>query len=185
MPQAARVDVAEALEVSLADVLTQAHEKHAADLAIYREGVRGMAEAGGTLPPAQAERLLAVCRDLGIPPARLAADATIMLRHSRHAAAIEAAMQRNAERDRMVTEAEAKVNAETPVFMKVRVECMGKIQAAEARLNEAQRGYSKAQSVRHERVDEQQSSMLQLENAAPYLFRDIEPEVLRRFMARQ
>jgi limonene-1,2-epoxide hydrolase len=185
MPQAARVDVAEALEVSLADVLTQARDKHAADLATYREGVRGMAEAGGTLPPDQAERLLAAARNLGIPPARLAADATTMLRHSRHAAAIEAAMQRNAKQGQLVAEAKAKLDAETPLFVQVRVECMGKMKAAEARLNELQRDYSKAQAVRHERVDEQQSSMVQLENAAPHLFRDIEPEMLRRLLAPQ
>ena len=72
-----------------------------------------------------------------------------------------------------------------PVFVKVRAECMGKMQAAEARLNELQRDYSKAQAVRDERVDEQQSSMVQLENAAPHLFRDIEPEMLRRLLAQQ
>lgn len=180
MPQAARVDVAEVFAQSLADVVAEARDRHAGDLSTYREGVRRMAEADGTLPPEESQRLLDAATRLGIPPDRLAADATIMLRHGRLVAHIEAAMQRAEKQAQVVADLKAKADAEAPVFIRVRSECMAKIAAAEARLIEAQRLYREAEAVRPERVDEQQSSMRNLEIAAPHLFRDLDADALRR-----
>ncbi len=182
MPQAARVDVAAALQQSVADVLTQARAKHAADLATYREGVRGMAEAGGTLPPDQAERMLAAARDLGIPPGRLADDVSTMLRHSRVEAAIAEVFQHFAEQQAPLPKLKEDLDAATQRWLEVKTRCEQEMRAAEAELNTRQRAWEKVASLRPSRVDEQQTELVRLRNVSPYLFADCEPEMLRRMV---
>lgn len=182
MPQAALVDVAAALQQSLSDVLTQARAKHAADLAAYREGVRGMADAGGSLPPEQAERLLAAARDLGIPPGRLADDATIMLRHARIEAAIEEVFQHYAEQQAPLPKLKEDLDAATQRWLEVKTRCEQEMRDAEAALNTKQRAWEEVASLRPARVDEQQTELLRLRNLSPYLFADCEPEMLRRMV---
>jgi hypothetical protein len=76
----------------------------------------------------------------------------------------------------------AKHDAESAEFVKVKAECDTRMKAAEAKLNEAYRAYAEADSVRHERVDQQQEDMRRLWNASPYLFEHVDPEALRRIV---
>lgn len=182
MPQAARVDAAEALAQSLTDVVAKARDRHAADLATYREGIRRMSAEDGTLPPEESQRLLDAAARLGIPPDRLAADATIMLRHGRLTAHIDAVMQKAEQQARVVAGLQVEKDAESIAFGKVKVECDQRMRAAEASMNEVSRRYAAAAAVRPERLDEQRSGMRSLEDAAPHLFRDLDAEDLRRLL---
>lgn len=177
------VDVLQKLESAGTDVLREARAKFADDLDAYRRGVAAMADTGGTLPPDEAERLLAACRALGIPPGRLANDATVIVRHRRLAAEMDARLERNARHHEAVAVLKAKYDAESAAFMKVKTECDTRLKAAEAKSSEAYRAYAQADAVRSERVDEQQEGIRQLRNASPYLFDAIDPEALRRIVA--
>jgi hypothetical protein len=176
------VDVVDQLAAATTDVLREARAKYAEDLDAYRRGVTTMADTGGTLPPDEAERLLAACRALGIPAGRLAEDATVMLRHRRLTAEMDARLERNARHHEAVMVLKAKHDAESAEFVKVRTECDTRMKAAEAKLNEAHRAYAQADSVRSERVDQQQEDMRRLWNASPYLFEHVDPEALRRIV---
>jgi hypothetical protein len=177
------VDVAAAMRQADTDVFAEAREQFNARLRAYRQGVAAMAANEGRLPPDQAEQLLTVCRDLGIPPARLDTDVVTMIRHSRLVDAINAVMEKADQQARVVAELQAEVDVETAAFRKVKVEHDQRLRAAEARLNEVQRRHAAAAAVRPPRVHDQQSDMLRLRNVSPHLWSDIDADTLRRLVA--
>lgn len=178
------VDVAAMAGQADTDVFHEARQQFAARLRAYRQGVARMAENDGKLPADEAEQLIAVTRDLGIPPDRLSADVVTLIRHSRLAAAVDAVMTQAAEQARVVAGLKAEVDAESAAFMKVKVDADQRVRAAEARLTEVQRRHAAAAAVRHERTDDKQTDMVRLRNQAPHLFRDdIDADTLRRILA--
>ena len=182
MPTIPTADVAAALEQQMADVLTQARERHAAALADYRSGLRRMNAAGGSLPPDELARLLDVCRELGIMPERLSADAVNLLRHDRQTAAIEAIHQRNVSRREPLPKLQGDVDAATQQWLEVKTRCEQEMRKAEAELNTCLRALEQVASVRDERADEQYAERRLLEDSAPHLYRDVEPDHLRRIL---
>lgn len=179
------VDVAAAMRQGGTDVAHEARQQFAARLRAYRQGVARMAENEFKLPPAEAEQMLAVCRDLGIPPDRLNADVVVMIRHSRLAAAIAAVMSKAEQQASVVAELRAALDAESAVFVKVKAECDQRVRAAEAAVREAKARHDAAAAVRPERVDDKRAAMTRLRDQAPHLYRDdIDADTLRRIVAR-
>ena len=182
MPKVPTVDVAAALEEQMTDGLTEARQRHAVALAEYRDGLRRMNAAEGSLPPDEAERLLAAARDLGIPPKRLADDAATLLRHARVEAAIEQVFQHYAEQQAPLPELKADLDAATQRWLEVKTRCEGEMRDAEADLNARRQAWHAVASLRPARVDDQQTELVRLRNVSPYLFDDVEPEMLRRMV---
>lgn len=178
------VDVAAMMRQADTDVFQEARDRFAARLRAYRQGVARMAEHDGKLPADEAEQLLTVTRDLGIPPDRLSADVITLIRVSRLAAAVDAVMTQAGEQARVVAGLKAEVDVETAAFTKVKSECDHRVRTAQARLTELQRRHAAAAAVRHERTDDKQADMTRLRNQAPHLFRDdIDADTLRRIVA--
>lgn len=182
MLKTAAVDVAATLRQSAADVLHQARATFAANLALYRDGCRRMAESGGTLSADEAADLLRVCRELDIPADRLESDWTAMLRHSRIEAVLADADRRNSEQAEKAARLQAKLDAEQQEWTAIRVECEQRIKAAQAKLDSVSREYQQAANFRPERLDEKREELLRLQDGSPHLFRDVEPEQLRRIV---
>lgn len=178
------VAVAAVMRQADANVMEQAHAKYAADLDTYRRGVRRAAETGGTLAPDEADTLLQVARALGITAERLEADIVTIIRHGRITAVIGKIHERNEERAIRAAQLKARLEAEREAFIPQRVEAERILREANARLDAANRDYEKAANERYERVDEQTAEARRLEDAAPYLFRDLEPGHLRRIVGR-
>jgi hypothetical protein len=184
MHVSADVDVVASLECSIADIAAEAQRKHAGDLQAYREGIHRLAENGGKLPPAEADRLLHASRDLGISPERLSRDTEIMLRATRVEAEIEATLTRNAERREPLARLRDEYEKAQAAWLKVRVECEQRLKAEEAKLNEKTREFQAVESLRDERVDQQQEALVALRNAAPHLFADVSAAELDRIVDR-
>jgi hypothetical protein len=176
------VDVAEAMQRAAEDVLIQARDKHATDLATYREGVRRMAAGGGRLPPEEAERLLAACRSLGVPPERLSVDVGFVLQHDGLAAEMEAIRVRNAAKQEPIPRLEAEATEAGRHWSAVRNECEGRLREAESRLTQARLAVERALRVPMEKTDQKEREMRRVEGAAPHVFHDVEPGQLRRII---
>lgn len=179
------VAVAAVLKTNLQDVHAAAQEAFARDLDAYRAGVRAMADAGGTLPADKADELLGVCQRLGINHERLASDATAFIRLRNINARIDEIQARNAARREPLPELQREMEEAEREFMRVRVECMGKIQAAETAANVARRAYESIANIREERIEREQAETLDVHNQFPHLFQNITPDELRQFLARR
>lgn len=174
------VDVAAMLRQGETDVVAEVRAKFAESLENYRQGVRRLAESGGTLPADEADVVLRACRELDIPADRLSDDAVTMIRYSRLQAAMEEIHQRNAERGERAAQLKAALDAERAAFIPARVEAERLLREANARLDAATRAYEKAANERIERIDEQAAEARRLESIAPHLFGNLEPDQLRR-----
>jgi exonuclease VII small subunit len=175
------VDVAAMLQT---DVIGAVRERFAESLAAYQRGVAMLAESGsGTLPAAEADVVLAACRDLGVAADRLASDAAVLLRHRRLVEQMDERLERNARQYEDAMRLKAVADAEGLAFVQVKAECDARVRAADERVNEAHRAYAAAAAVRAERVDDLQDGMLRLRNAAPHLFGPVDRDTLRRIVS--
>jgi len=159
-----------------------ARSKYAADLATYRRGIRRAAETGGTLPPDETSLLLAACRSLDIPAARLEEDVVVIHNHSTltaEAAAIEA---RNLDRHAPLPGLQAAFEQERAAWLTTKCECDARLQEAESRLNAARKALEEVQRCRMEPTEPTRLQLLQLEDRNRHLFGNVEPEELRRIM---
>lgn len=179
----AGVSVVEALEKNTRNVFEQAAESFRKRIAEYREGVRAMAESGGTLPEGQAARLLEVCQALGISPERLAEDTTTIIHERNINARIDEVHARNvAQKEPLprLSEAYAKAEAE---WLRVKTECEQRLKKAEADLNSAMAAFRRVEALRDERTDEDSTKLVQLRGRSPHLYGEITPEQLKRIVS--
>lgn len=179
------VDVAAALHQAAADVLTQARDRHAAILAVYREGVRRMAATGGSLPPDEADKLLAACQTLDIPADAIEFDVARMTQHEAAAAEITAIEARNTQRQEPIPRLQAEFEKASAHWRAEKEECDLRLQAAQAEVTAARRALEKAHAVRMESPDRKQLEMLAVEERCPHLFRSVDAEQLRRVVRPQ
>jgi hypothetical protein len=178
MPRAA------VLETTMQDVHAKVQEAFYRDLAAYRDGVRSMAESGGELPEDRTTELLAVCQRLGISSSRLSADATTFIRLANINARIEAVNERNAARREPLPRLHQAMEEAEAEWLRVRVECTTKMQAAERKATDTRRAFDMVNNQRDERFERERDEILELENRSPHLFREMTADDLRRFLAR-
>lgn len=171
------------MPIDFVHMAARVEERFAAHLSEYREGIRRLASAAGNLSSEEAEQVLDSSRELGIPAERIATDGEIMLRACKLEGEIDAVLQRNAERREPLGRLKVELDTVTEKWLKVRVECEQRLKAAEAELNAATAAYNAVEQLRDERVDQQQSALLNLRNSAPWLFGDVSAEALRRFFS--
>ena len=176
------VDVAAALHQAAADVLTQARDRHAAHLAVYREGVRRMAATGGSLPPDEADKLLAACQTLDIPADAIEFDVARMAQHEAAAAEITAIEARNAQRQEPIPRLQAEFEKASAHWRAEKEECDLRLQAAQAAVTAARRALEKAHAVRMESSDPKRVEMLAIADRSPHLFKPVDAERLRRII---
>lgn len=176
-------ETAATLNQPLVDLSTRAREKHEANLATYREGIRKMATTGGQLQADETDRMLQAAGDLGIPIERIGTDTEMMIRVSRLEAEIEDVLNRNAVRREPLARLKAEHAEAKEKWSRVRVECEQKLKAAAAELDAAYNACASIEQLRDERVDQQQAALLNLRNAAPWLFGSVPPETIRRFVS--
>jgi hypothetical protein len=176
------IDVAAAMRQAGTSVMEQAKAKFDADVVTYREGVRRMAESGGTLPPDEADVLLRACRDLDIPVERMEQDVVTVIRHGRAAEKIADILARNQTRGEHAARLERDLEVERQQWLAVKSECDQRLKAAEAKLEAARRAFEQASRAPDERADEPRAECRRLEDTAPHLFNSVEPEQLRRIM---
>lgn len=182
MIKSAAVDVTATLKQAADDVLSKARFRHEAALAAYQAGVRGMATSGGTLPPDDADRLLAACQALDIPADRLALDVFQMQRHEAAAAEILAIEARNIERQEPIPRLQAAVEQETAAWLALKEDCDARLKAAQATLTAARKAAEAAHRVRLESSEPQQREMLSIADRCPHLFKPVDAERLRRIV---
>ena len=182
MPKAAAV--VDVMEKVTHDVHEKAREAFARDLATYRAGCEAMAEHDGKLPEDQATELLAACERLGIDASRLAADATAFIRLRNINARVAEIEARNIARREPLPALAAKLEEATAEYLRVKPECVRRIEQAEKALNAAQRAHDAVANLRDERTDNEQSEMMAVYGRFPHLFQTMTPDELRRFLAR-
>jgi len=178
------VSVVAVLEQSTTNVHEKAREAFARDLAAYRAGCESMAEHDMQLPEDKADELLEVCGRLGITAERLAADATAFIKLRNINARIAVIEERNAARRAPLPELAAKLAEANAEFLRVRPECLRRIQQVETALNAAQRAHDAVAHLRDERTDREQGEMLEVRNRFPHLFQELTPDELRKYLAR-
>ena len=178
------VSVVAVLEQSTTNVHEKAREAFARDLAAYRAGWQSMAAHDMQLPEDEADELLEVCGRLGITAERLAADATAFIRLRNINARIAVIEERNAARRAPLPELAAKLAEANAEFLRVKPECMRRIEQVETALNTAQRAHDAVANIRDERIDREQGEMLEVRNRFPHLFQELTPDELRRYLAR-
>lgn len=179
----ASVSVVAALEKNARNVFEQAAESFRKQLADYREGVRAMAESGGTLPEAQAARLLEVCQALGISSERLSEDTATIIHERNINARIDEVHARNLAKKEPLPRLHEAFQVAEAEWLRVKVECEQRLKKAEADLNSATAAFERVNALRDERTDEDSSKLLQLQSRSPHLYSEITPEQLKRIVS--
>lgn len=177
------VAVVETFTNAMQDVWQQAEQQFSDNLATYRAGVRAMAESGGTLPPGEANKLLAASQALGVSPERLADDAAVFIHIRSIEARIEAVNTRNAERKQPLPRLQQELEAAKAEWSQVRVECEQRLKAAQDAVTQKERAVSAIVGMRDERAEDEQAQVRTLHDRNPHLFGSITADQLRRMLA--
>jgi hypothetical protein len=167
----------------LQDVREAAEQRFARHVATYRAGVMTMAQTGGTLPAAEAEKMVLACEALGISSDRAADDVSAVIRARNIEARIAAVHERNAAKREPLPRLQQELEAAREEWGKVRVECDQRLKAAEALVTEKTRAYEAVERLRDERSDEDQAALRKIHETNPHLFGQVTPDVLKRMMA--
>jgi septal ring factor EnvC (AmiA/AmiB activator) len=181
MPKA--VAVVETFAQQMHDVREHAERKFRDDVQTYRAGVQAMAQTGGALPAADADKLLAAAQALGISPDRMADDSALFISISNIQQRIDAIDARNAERREPLARLQSEHAAAKAEWARVKPECDQRLAAAQAAVTKADRALAAVENQRDERADEEHAQIRSIHDRNPHLFGEVSVDGLRRFLA--
>jgi len=177
------VAIVERLSRTLHDVHEHAERRFRDDVQTYRSGVQAMASAGGSLPEADAEKLLAATQSLGISPDRMVDDSTVFMSIANIQKRIDAIDARNAERQAPLPQLQSNYNEARTIWGKVKSECDQRLAAAQSAVTDAERALAKVANQRDERADDERQQIQQLRDRNPHLFATLTSDEMRRYLA--
>ena len=181
MPKA--VAVVEKFTQSMHDVREHAERQHHELVQTYRRGVETMARTGGTLPPNEADALLAAARTLGISPDRMSDDAAVFMHIANLQSRIDAIEARNVERRAPLAQLQSNLDAARAEWARVKPECDRRLAEAQVAVTAADQALARVANQRDERADNEQQQIRQLRDRHPHLFATLTADEMRRYLA--